>query len=89
MSNQGNILDRKFGDKRMSLPVVKQILIEVSTDVDIRNRYFNDIDNFLSYYELTEEEKQCLRENANEDSLQNTVSEIEKEVVSTASDIRL
>lgn len=73
----------------MALSVVKEVILRAATDADFRELFFKDTEAVLSRYELSEEEKQCLREDANEDKLQSVAIAIQAEAVTCANDIRL
>ena len=46
----------------MALTEVKRVLTHAATDPEFRTKFFSQPDFVLSKYDLTEEEKQCLKE---------------------------
>ena len=46
----------------MALTEVKRVLTHAATDPEFRTKFFSQPDFVLSKYDLTEEEKHCLKE---------------------------
>jgi hypothetical protein len=72
----------------MALQVVKNVLLRAATDAKFRKQLFADPETVLSKYDLTEEEKQCLKE-LDEETLASAVVEDELAETFRVSDIRI
>lgn len=72
----------------MTLPAVKKILMRAATDAEFRSRLMSQSDSVFSRYDLTDEEKQCLR-GLNEDQIATEVQRIDEDNHIRATDIRI
>lgn len=72
----------------MALSTVKDIILKAATDAEFREIFFKDTNSVLSRYNLTEEEKQCLRELTSDSSLEKAVMTIQTKAVCSPNDIR-
>lgn len=72
----------------MALTEVKRILVKASTDPEFRAKFFSQPYTILSKYDLTEEEKQCLKE-LNEDRLADATRIMSEKDIIHPNDIRI
>jgi hypothetical protein len=72
----------------MALHVVKEILLKAATDPSFRMRLFTEPDAVFSRYDLSQEEKQCLRE-LDEEKIASVAGRLQADDISYPSDIRI
>jgi len=72
----------------MALHAVKEILLKAATDPGFRVSLLTDPETVLSRYDLSQEEKQCLRE-LDEEKIASVVSNLQAGDLSFPSDIRI
>lgn len=72
----------------MALGIVREILVKAATDPSFRARLFDQTDLVLSQYELTNEEKQCMKE-LDEETLSKAMRIESSEGLVYSNDIRI
>jgi len=73
----------------MSVHDVREVLVRAATDPNFRACFFDDLGKALADYDLTDEERACLREIKSEDCLATTFQEAEKEAGVVFNDTRI